>query len=310
MEIKTNGITRETDFGEPPPSSDRGRYLRRTAHQKLRRSYSGSRLLVAALKVAGRIGVLVLTAGFLVSVFLFAYTSDRFALRTVTFYGCNQLDPARLEQVIRQEFPPNILRIELSKLQHRLEQETWARRVEIRRMLPSDLAIYIQERTPSVILELHGELVLTDEEGILLDKYDSKYGKLDVPVFKGVLGDSAESYRMYQEENSDRVKAGLKMLAELDGGSRAFTRSISEVDLSEKNNLKVLLLDDTVEVYLGNKDFFKRFQALMSNLAQYRNLKSQYSDIASVDLRFDGQIIYRPRQAVGGETAETPEARP
>ena len=67
MEIKTNGIIRDADFQEPPPSSDRGRYLRRTAHQKLRRSYSGSRLLITALKVAGRIGVLVLMAGFLVS---------------------------------------------------------------------------------------------------------------------------------------------------------------------------------------------------------------------------------------------------
>ena len=77
-----------------------------------------------------------------------------------------------------------------------------------------------------------------------------------------------------------------------------------------KYEIKVLLVDDTAEVFLGNRDFLKRFRTLMSNLNQYRELKSQYSDIASVDLRFDGQIVYRPKRATSIQKVPVAESRP
>ena len=48
---------------------------------------------------------------------------------------------------------------------------------------------------------------------------------------------------------------------------------------------------------MGDADFLKRFRTLMSNMSQYQELKAQYNEIASIDLRFDGQIIYRPTKS-------------
>ncbi len=80
----------------------------------------------------------------MLSVFVYAYTSEKFNLRHVTFYGCREINQKEMEGIIRQDFPANILRIDLQKLQERLEKETWAKHVEIRRVLPSDLIIYIR----------------------------------------------------------------------------------------------------------------------------------------------------------------------
>ena len=253
-----------------------------------------------AIKILGEFGICLLVAGFMLSVFVYAYNSDRFTLRKVTFYGTKELDIRNLEFIVRHDFPANILHINLRQLQIRLEHETWAKRVEIRRVLPSELLIYIQERSPSVILEMNGKLMIADDDGVLLDSYDSRYGKLDVPVFTGVLGKNAESYRMNQAENAARISQGLRMLSEVEAGLPQYTLNISEVDISDKNNLKIVLVDDTAEVLLGDRDFLKRFQTLMSNKDQYRELKAQYSDFKSVDLRFDGQIIYRPRNTTAG----------
>jgi len=240
--------------------------------------------------------------GFVPPVFFYACKSDKFNLRTVSFHGCKQLASGSLESIVRLEFPGNLLHLDLRKLQRRLVQETWAKQVEIRRILPSSLVVYVQERTPSVILEMHGQLMIADREGILLDEYALNYGKLDMPVFKGAIGNSPETYRLHQEENTARIDLALAMLSELQHGSPAYTRAISEVDLSDPENLRILLVDDTVEISLGDRDFLKRFQTLMGNLDQYKELRSQYNDIASVDLRFDGQIIYRPRTAAAGHT--------
>jgi cell division protein FtsQ len=265
----------------------------------------GGRRFVSALRTLGRIGAFLAMIALLLSVFVYAYTSERFNLRKVTFYGCSEVNPKRLEKIIRQDFPSNILKIDLRKLKERLEKETWVQQVEIRRILPSELVIYVQERVPSVILEMQGELMIADKDGRMLDKYEPRYGRLDVPVFKGVLGKSMESYRMEQQENSARIGQALTLLSEIESGCPMHSRSISEIDISDRNNLKILLVDDTAEIYLGEKDYRKRFCTLMSNLNQYQELKNQYTDIPAVDMRFDGQIVYRlgPRNARFSEKA-------
>ena len=298
MEIKTGSRSRETDTRArivPPP--DTARHARKKATNKLGTGHIAGRRILAALKTLGKLGAFVLMIVFMLSVFVFAYTSDKFNVRTITFYGCKELKPSQLESIVRQNFPANILRINLDQLKTRLEKVPWVKRVEIRRVLPSELIIYIQERTPSAIVEFRSELMLADSDGIMLDRYDSRHGKLDVPVFKGVLGEDAESYRLYQEENTARIRQGLQMLSEIESGSPQETREISEVDISDRENLKVLLVDDTAEVYLGEKDYLKRFRSLMENMRQYQELKNQYSEIESIDLRYDGNIIYRPRRS-------------
>jgi hypothetical protein len=156
-----------------------------------------------------------------------------------------------------------------------------------------------------VILEIQGELMMADADGTVLDRYDPKYGKLDMPVFKGVLGEDAESCRLYQEENAARIHQGLEMLADIESGSPSYASRISEVDISDRKNLKILLVDDTAEIYLGDKDYLKRFRTLMENLSQYQELKNQYAEFSSIDMRFEGNIIYRPITANAAHASNT-----
>ena len=140
---------------------------------------------------------------------------------------------------------------------------------------------------------MHGELYLADNDGILLDKYNPRYGRLDVPVFRGILGKDFKTYRQYQEENSARIRHAVDMLSEIESGSPAYTRRISEIDISDRNNLKIFLVDDTAEIWLGGEDYLKRFQAFMDEFGYYEKLKKKNIAITEVDLRFEYQIIYR-----------------
>jgi cell division septal protein FtsQ len=304
MEIRTHR-SRDALGARVVPPPDRARRPRKKNLQKLGKGSLAARRLVKAFRVLGRVAAFLALVAALLSVFVFAYTSEKFTLRRITFYGCKEINPKQLETIIRKDFPSNILRIDLRQLKERLEKENWIRRVEIRRVLPSDLLIYIRERTPSVILEMRGELMIADREGVLLDTYESRYGKLDMPVFKGFSGDTVQGYRMHQEENAARIQRGLALLADIEAGCPAHSRSISEVDVEEADNLKVLLVDETAEIYLGEKDYRKRFCMLMNHLDQYRELKKQYQDIPLVDLRFDNQIVYRLKRE---DTEETREA--
>jgi cell division protein FtsQ len=209
------------------------------------------------------------------------------------------MNPAALEKVVRQNTPSNILRIDLEELRGRLEQEAWIRSAEIRRVLPASLNIRVEERVPAAIGEIGGELYLLDCEGVLLDAYHPGYGKLDVPVFSGLRGDSPDGYRGLREDNSARVRLGVEVLAELGTGAKDLTRAISEMDLSDMGDVRVLLVDDTAEIHLGDRDFFKRFQGFLS---QYEEMKAKYGEMASVNLRFFPDIVYNPKQQIGPKT--------
>jgi cell division septal protein FtsQ len=297
MEIKTNSRRRETVSARiiPPPDSPRNAHKKAT--NKLGKGHIAGRRLAGAFKSFGKLGAFLLIVLFMLSVFVYAYTSDKFNLQTVTFQGCKESNPKRLEEVIRQNFPANILRINLDALKSRLEKEPWVRRVEIRRILPSNLVIRVLERIPSAIVEFRGDLMLADQDGIMLGRYDPRYGRLDMPVFKGVTGADAEDYLLYQEENAARIRKGLQMLAEIEAGAPQQTKKISEVDISDPENLKILLVNDTVEIFLGEKDYLRRFRTLMENMGKYQELKDQYTEIESIDMRMDHEIIYSPKHA-------------
>ncbi len=305
MEIHTRHDERE----EKQPAPEKARYLRRKTVQKVKRTHWAGRILRRGFTILAAVAAIALAIGVAATMLSDAMSSGGFSLKTVTISGADHADVATLEAVIRRNFPANLLMMDLYQVRDRLEREPWVEWAEVRRVLPSEIVIQVRERVPAVIFELNGELMLADRTGILLDRYDSKYGKLDMPVFKGLAGTDPADYRTRQKENSARIVLGQKMLQELEAGSPAFVRNISEVDLSDPADVKLLLVDDTAEILLGDRDFLKRFQRLMSNLAQYRELQAQYQEIASVDLRYDGQIIYRPRATQSEQVAEVPETR-
>jgi len=303
MEFKPKLNIKDDTDPEPVVPPEKSRRPQRMAAEKLRKSHNIRRPLAAVLKLAGKVFIFAAAAALLLGSIFFAYTSDVFAVHNIAVEGCRRADVRGLEDIIRSEFPAHILRIDLPSLRDRLEQQPWIRRVEIRRILPSDLVVSVQERIPAAIIEVRGELMVADAEGVLLDRYQSNYGKLDVPVFKGLLGDDASGYHRQQDENAARVKLGLEMLADLDAGSPSYAGRISEVDVSDRSNLKVLLVDDTPELILGDRDFLRRFRRFMSNVDGYRQAKLMYGEMTSIDLRFDGEIVYHARRPPLGGSA-------
>jgi len=303
MEFKPRPSVKDDTDPEPVVPPEKSRPPQRKVAEKLHKSYNVRRRVAAALKLAYKICLFTAAAALLSGPIYVAYTSAIFTVRDIAFEGCRRADVRKLEDIIRSEFPSHMLRIDLASLRDRLEKEPWVRRVEIRRVLPSDLIVSVQERVPAAILEIHGELMVADAEGSLLDGYQPAYGKLDVPVFKGLVGDDAAGYRAYQDENAARVKLGLSMLAELDAGSPSYAAQISEVDLSDRTNIKLLLVDDTSELIVGDRDFLRRLRRFVSNADGYRQAKMKYGEMSSIDLRFDGEIVYHTRRPPLGGTA-------
>ena len=260
--------------------------------------------ITSAFRFLGRILAPAFITGLVAISAIAVLRSETFNLEGVRISGCRYQDAGTLEKIIREDFPANILNIDLDKARQRLERETWVKRVEIHRVLPSFLDLRVYEREPAVLLELGGVQMMADSEGVLLGTYNREFGKIDSPIFKGLDGRNPETYIKSFDENAERIQRGLAMLAEIASELPLAVRDISEIDISELNNVKIIMENDPVEIFMGGENYLKRFASFVEDpTKKYQELKNQGVQVAQIDLSNDGQIVYKSIEAIAREKA-------
>jgi len=80
---------------------------------------------------------------------------------------------------------------------------------------------------------------------------------------------------------------------DLDSGGASYSKDLSEVDVSDLENLRVRVNDPQgdVLVELGVSDFLKRYQIYVGHVQEWRQ---QFQKLESVNLRYDNQVIVNP----------------
>jgi len=299
----------KTSFNREGSGNGAGARVKRTqrkpaVNRKPRLSARGG--IASAFRLLYKVSVPALLIIFMIISIIYALRSDAFMLREIRVSGCVHQDAESLENILREEFPDNILRIDLGKAKAWLEKETWVKRVEVHRVLPSFLALRVEERKPAVFVELDGSQLIADGEGVLLGAYRQVFGKLDSPIFKGFTGDDPESYAAHYKENSGRIRRATAMLAEIAAELPEDVQKISELDVSDINNIKIIMENDPVEIFMGSGNYLKRFSSFVVNTKDYQELKNQGIQVAQIDLSNDGQIVYKSREAVAREKSLKP----
>jgi cell division protein FtsQ len=111
--------------------------------------------------------------------------------------------------------------------------------------------------------------------------------KYSFPVIVGMSSGEPLSSR------AARMKTYDELVRELDSSGGHYSQDLSEVDLTEPEDVKVLTNDPEGEVlvHLGSSDYLERFKIYVGHLREWRQ---QFPKLESVDLRYDRQIIVNP----------------
>jgi cell division protein FtsQ len=105
-----------------------------------------------------------------------------------------------------------------------------------------------------------------------------------------------------------RMKDYNELIQQLDSGGARYSQDLSEVDLSDSEDVKIVTTDPNGEVlvHLGNGNYLQRYKIYVTRVEAWRQ---QFSKLDSVDLRYDGQIIVNPDvQGLARQPALTPAA--
>ena len=89
------------------------------------------------------------------------------------------------------------------------------------------------------------------------------------------------------------MKIYSDVIRQLDAGGANYSQDLSEVDLSDTDDVKVTVNDPsgTVLVHLGSTNYLNRYKIYVAHVGDWRQ---QFQKLQSVDLRYDRQIIVNP----------------
>ena len=109
------------------------------------------------------------------------------------------------------------------------------------------------------------------------------------------------------EARAERMHLFLRFVAALDAGGSPVSSQLSEVDLSNAEDVRAVVPAQGSDILLhfGNSDFLERYHSYQEHLAEWRQ---QYPNLSAVDLRYDRQVVLKMADAAQAD--EAAEAHP
>jgi cell division protein FtsQ len=231
------------------------------------------------------VGVAALLAGALYS---YGEHSWRFRLQSsddIEITGMQNVTRAQVMEVMGADIGRNIFFIPLRQQKTQLEQIPWVESASVMRFVPNRLKVEIHERTPVAFARVGAHISLIDAGGTLMEL--PRNHKYSFPVILGMNPGEPLSTR------APRMKAYNELIRELDSEGARYSQDLSEVDLSDLDDIKVRVNDPAGDVLLelGSSDFLKRYKIYVAHVREWRQ---QFQKLESVNLRYDNQVIVNP----------------
>jgi len=212
----------------------------------------------------------------------------------ISVAGMHNVTKSQIMEVMGADIGRNIFFIPLAQQKTQLEQIPWVESASVMRFVPNRLAVMIRERTPVAFARVGPHMSLIDAGGVLME-FTPKH-KYSFPVILGMNPGEPLSTR------APRMKAYMELIRQLDSGGAHYSQDLSEVDLSDLEDIKVRVNDPQGDVllHMGSSDYLDRYKIYISHAQAWRQ---QFQKLESVDLRYDNQIIVNPDMERPGKFA-------
>jgi cell division protein FtsQ len=243
-------------------------------------------------RIGFAVGAAVILGGLVwlgVAVHDFAAHDPRFRIDSsdnIQILGNSKVTKAELLSVFGADMGRNVFFVPLKERRGDLEHLPWVETATVMRLLPDQLRVSVVERTPVAFVRNGSQIGLVDRQGVLLsmDPKSMAANHYSFPVVSGIVETDPLSTR------TARMKIYQRFVAELDSTGERISSQLSEIDLSDPEDVRVLVASDGSELllHLGDQDFLSRWRNYQRHVKEW---KEQYPQLASVDLRYERQVV-------------------
>lgn len=200
--------------------------------------------------------------------------------------GLTQVSRAEMLTVFGEDIGKNVFFIHLNERRKQLEQIPWVQSATVMRLLPDQIHVNIVERTPIAFVRQAQQIGLADADGVLLSMSPARMTQhhYSFPVVTGIDPRDPPASRRA------RMAVYQRLIGELDSTGQRLSEQISEIDLTDPEDARVLMPEQGADIlaHFGDEQFLTRYQRYKSHIAEWRQ---QYPRLAAVDLRYEQQVV-------------------
>jgi len=214
---------------------------------------------------------------------------EKYSAQNIEINGCDILSHENILELGGIKNINETTEIETEQIAKKLLETPIIKGVSITMQLPRTLIITIEERKPIAFIYGKG-LNLIDEEGYLIPV--PKVKKLwDLPYVSGIsenlgsLGEKTESLQALKT---------ISLVNYIRNKNVFLSSMISEINLSHKDFLEIILVSGGAKIKLNKNNFEKELYILQNYINNFLDL-NELANIDYIDLRFQDQLVVKPR---------------
>jgi len=209
-----------------------------------------------------------------------------FTVRRVVVEGADYLEPEGIITAADVETGVNIFDVTFEPIVTRLDEKFAAEDFTVFRRLPDTITIRVRERKPVALLNMN-ELVGVDEEGVPLPHIGASMAET-LPIITGIRNISS----LADTTVRDRLVKGIRLLDSISEQSPSVYGRISEVDVSDMTELGITLIDNGLEVIIGDDEWSRKISVLEKVI---NKVPENGEKIKAIDIRFAEKIFFRKK---------------
>lgn len=204
--------------------------------------------------------------------------------------GLERLQEPAIRAIFRDDLGLSLADVPVEARRQALLETPWIEQASVARLWPDRIWVHVKERVPVAfvrVADAKGSLRarLIDSQGVFLDPMPGV--RFELPVLDGISPDLPVPARR------ERVALYLALMSGLDGEEPYYGSRISQVDVSDPENAKATVahMGEVVVLEMGNELFRHRFETFLKYIETW---KDQFGAVASVDLRYEDQVVVVP----------------
>ena len=205
-----------------------------------------------------------------------------FNVRQVVVDDAQYIDSEKIIKTAGIEIGKNIFEIDMRKVFEILESEFPAGDFTVYKSLPNSITIRVYEKNPVALLNMK-ELIGVDKNGVPLPYVGAELVE-NLPILTGIDNISALSDSAVRA----RLQAGLNLLERIKDKAPSTYKRISEINVSNMSTLGISLIDNGLEVIIGEKDWVRKIPVLDRIINEVTVSREK---VKSVDIRFGENVI-------------------
>ena len=206
--------------------------------------------------------------------------------------GTQNVTHPQVMEVLGSDIGRNIFFVPLDERRAQLEHIPWVESAAVMRFVPNRLKVAVRERTPVAFVRVGSHIGLIDGTGHIMEIPAHNKTQYSFPVIAGTRDTEPLSTR------GARMKVYNELVRELDSEGGHYSSELSEVDLTDPEDTRVLVNDPSGDVLLhlgsinsGSGNYLDRFKLYHAHVGEWRQ---QFEKLDSVDLRYERQIVVNP----------------